>query len=369
MAGGLPDPATYPAEELADIAARAVRDHGPEVLGYSRIDGLPALRDRLAARFSDAHVQLTRENVLVTTAGMQALDLVGKVLLEPSGRITAHSPTYLGAIDAWKPYRPQYRPFTPDGSEDYNQVFSGAQFVYTVPNFSNPSGRLVDVDQRRTMVEAAHLTGTWLVEDDPYGGLYYEGEPLPRLLSLSGERQGPVGNNPYRGPVIYTGTLSKEVAPGLRIGWVIAAPEMIAAMVMAKQGSDMCTSGLTQRIALMAMEAGLAERMQPRILALYRERRDALCQALSDHLAASFTWQKPQGGMFVWAVARDPDLDTDALMRVGLEEGVCITPSSVFDVTGRNHGAMRINFTFNSPERIVEGIKRLAKAVARLSSK
>lgn len=366
LAGGLPEPTTYPAQELAEIAAEALRSHGTEVLSYSQIDGLPALRDRLAERFSDEFVRLTRENVIVTTSGMQALDLIGKVLLEQGSVIAAHAPTYLGAIDAWRPRSPRFRPFTPGSNTlDYPAVFEGASFAYTVPNFSNPSGKLVTHGQRIAMVEAAHQTGVWLVEDDPYGGLYYDGTPLPRLLSLSGRLMGEA-SGPYMGPVVYTGTLSKEVAPGLRVGWVVAAPEMIQALTVAKQGSDMCTSGLSQRLVLDAMNAGLPERMQPQILALYRARRDALCDAMEEHLGALFIWEKPQGGMFVWATARDPSLDTDALMRLGLEEGVCVTPSSVFDVTGQDRRAIRINFTLNAPERLYEGVRRLAVAVRRL---
>lgn len=365
LAGGLPEPETYPAKELARIAAAAIERRPAEVLSYSPIDGLPGLRDRLAARFSDGNVTLTRDNVLITTAGMQALDLLGKVLIEPGGVIAAQSPTYLGAIDAWRPREPAYRPFTPGGNAiDYRAAFEGARFAYAVPNFSNPTGRLVSLAERRLMVEAAHATGAWLVEDDPYGSLYYEGEPLPRLLSLSGALSRKTGV--YDGPVVYTGTLSKEVCPGLRIGWIVGAPEMIAALAMAKQGSDMCTSGLTQRIALDAMEEGLPERMQPLILDTYRRRRDALCAAMEEHLAGLFRWEKPSGGMFVWAEARHAGLDTDRLLTTALEEGVCITPSSVFDVAGSARGAIRMNFTLNPPDRLAEGVRRLAAATARM---
>jgi 2-aminoadipate transaminase len=159
------------------------------------------------------------------------------------------------------------------------------------------------------------------------------------------------------------GTLSKEIAPGLRIGWVIAAPEMIEALTLAKQGSDMCTSGVTQRIALGALEAGLIEQIQPSIVDLYRSRRDALCAAMTEHLAGAFQWKVPSGGMFVWAVARDASLDTDVLLKRGMEAGVCVTPSSVFDAAGQNRRAIRVNFTRNEPEKLREGVKRLAAAV------
>ncbi|KGJ03091.1 aminotransferase [Paracoccus halophilus] len=363
LAGGLPEPSVWPVAELADLAAEVVRDHPGETLGYGPIPGLPALRDLIAARFSTPETQLSRDNVLITTAGMQALELTGKVLLEPGGVIAAQSPAYLGALDAWIPHEPRYRPMKP-GSNDYDPfaALDGAQFGYTVPNFSNPSGRLVTLAERRELVAAAHATGTWLIEDDPYGVLYYDGTPLPRMLHLSGaENPGP-----YDGPIIYMGSLSKELTPGLRIGWVIAAPEMIAAMAAAKQGSDMCTAGLSQMLALRAFQRRIPERILPKMLETYRARRDALCDAMRDHLADHLDWQVPAGGMFVWATARDARLDTDALLPRALEHGVCISPSSVFDPEGRDRRSLRINFTLNAPDKLQEGARRLARAIRAL---
>jgi 2-aminoadipate transaminase len=365
LAGGLPAPETLPGEELAEIARRAVAEHPASTLGYSPIEGLPELRDALAARLSAPDLRLSRENVLVTTSGMQGLDLLGKILLDEGGLIAGQFPTYLGALDAWRPRRPTFRNLDlDDPSLDARAALEGAQFAYTVPNFSNPTGTLVGVATRRALVEAAHATGTWLVEDDPYGGLHYDGAPLPKMIELSGRG---TGGTSYHGPVIYMGTLSKEIAPGLRVGWVVAAPPLIEALTMAKQGSDLCTSGITQHIALGALENGLVERLQPHIVALYRERRDALCAALGEHLSDCFSVQKPVGGMFVWAVARDPAMDTDRLLSAALRAGVCIAPSSVFDASGRNRGAIRLNFTLNPPDRIAEGVRRLATAVRSLA--
>lgn len=360
MAGGLPEPATWPVPELSAQAAAAVAEHPQEALGYGPIEGLPALRDAIAARFSAPGLTLTRENVLITTGGMQALDLIGKVLLDEGATIAAQTPAYLGALDAWRPRRPEYRTMRlEEEGLDPRSAMAGAQFAYAVPNFSNPTGRLVGVEMRRRLVAAAEATGTWLVEDDPYGTLYYDGPPLPRMLALSGRG----GTEPYDGPVIYLGTLSKEVAPGLRIGWAIAAPRMIAALTTAKQGSDMCTSGLCQRIALDAFQSGLPERVLPGILACYRARRDALCAAMDRHLGAVLEWERPSGGMFVWARARAPGLDTDLLLRQALKHGVCITPGSVFDPHGQDRGGLRINFTLNAPDRLEEGARRLALAI------
>ncbi|QRZ15827.1 PLP-dependent aminotransferase family protein [Paracoccus methylovorus] len=360
LAGGLPEPSVWPVDELADLAAQAIRSHPDETLGYGPIPGLPALRDLIAARFSTDTLRLSRENVLITTGGMQALELMGKVLLQPGGLIAAQSPAYLGALDAWMPHSPQYRPMRIEANDfDPHAALEGAQFAYTVPNFSNPSGRLVALPERQALIAAAHATGTWLIEDDPYGALYYEGEPLPRLLDLSAaERPGP-----YDGPVVYMGSLSKELAPGLRIGWVIAAPDMIAALATAKQGSDMCSSGLSQMLALRALEAGMIDRIRPEVLSIYRARRDALCAAMQAHLAEDLDWQVPVGGMFVWATARDPRLDTDRLLEHAMAQGVCISPSSVFDPEGLDRRSLRINFTLNAPEQLEEGCRRLSRAI------
>ena len=358
MAGGLPDPATWPVADLSALAAQAVAEHPGDALAYSPIEGLPELRDLIAARFCAPGLNLTRANVLITTGGMQALDLIGKVLLEQGSLIAAQSPAYLGALDAWRPRGPTYRPMRLQSNDfDPQTAFNGAQFAYTVPNFSNPTGRLVGVEDRKALVAAAEFTGTWLIEDDPYGTLYYDGAPLPRMLSLSGK-----GDQTYGGPVVYLGTLSKELAPGLRVGWVIAAPEMIEALIAAKQGSDMCTSGLCQRITYDAFVAGLTDRVLPDIIALYRDRRDALCRAMTVHLAHQFDWEIPSGGMFVWATARNRLMDTDRLLHDALAHGVCISPSSVFDPEGKDRRSIRINFTLNDTKKLTEGVRRLAAA-------
>lgn len=360
MAGGLPEPATFPVAEIAHMAGAAVREHAREVLGYGPVEGLPELRDALAKRLSAPGLKLTRANVFVTSAGMQGLDLIGKVLLEPGQLVACQFPTYLGALDAWRPRLPTYRNLVVDDPAfDALAALAGAQFAYTVPNFSNPTGRLVGVDTRQALVDAAHRAGTWLVEDDPYGTLHYDGRPLPRMIELSAQVHP---GETYAGPVVYMGTLSKEVAPGLRVGWVIAAPEMIEALAMAKLASDMCTSGLTQRVALAAIETGLLENIHPGIIDTYRQRRDALCAAMREHLSEWFEWEVPVGGMFVWAVGRDPSMNTDVLLQHAMSAGVCVSPSSVFDATGMYRRAVRINFTLNDASRLTEGVKRLARA-------
>ena len=361
LAGGLPEPSILPGTEVAEIAERVIRERPEETLGYGAIEGLPELREALARRLSSPALRLTKANVLVTTSGMQGLDLLGKVLLNEGDLVAGQFPTYLGALDAWRPRQPRIRPMVfDDRGFDPAVAFAGAKFSYTVPNFSNPTGKQVDGAVRQGLVDAAHSTGVWLVEDDPYGTLFYEGTPPPRLIELSARKHSA---EVYDGPVVYLGTFSKQLAPGLRIGWAIAAPEMIEALTLAKQGSDMCTSGVTQRIALEALNAGLIERLQSQAVNRYRERRDALCAAMEEHLSDWFDWEVPGGGMFVWAKARNSDLNTDLLLQHAMTAGVCLSPSSVFDPTGEYRQAIRLNFTYNKPDVLVQGVRRLARAV------
>lgn len=361
LGGGLPDPAIWPVDDMADLAGRAVREHAAETLAYAPVPGLPDLRDLIARRYSTGRLHLSAENVLITSGGTQGLALIGNVLLEYNATIASQSPAYLGALDTWRPHQPVYRPLRLETNDvDPETAMRGAQFTYTVPNFSNPTGRLVDLPMRQRLVDAARATGTWLIEDDPYGHLYYDDAPLPRMIDLAATP------GPYEGNVIYLGTVSKDLAPGLRVGWVIAAPAMIEALGIAKLCADMCTSGLGQRMAHLAYTTGLADRILPAMLDLYRLRRDALCQAMDTHLSDLFDWQRPSGGMFVWATAKDSALDTDRLMRVGLDHGVCISPSSVFDPKGRDRRSMRLNFTLNDAGKLAEGIRRLSHAARKM---
>jgi len=366
LAGGLPAPELLPADQLAAIAQQVMLKHPVDTLGYGPIEGLADFRIALAERFSTSTLRLDKENILITTSGMQALDLLGKVLLDEGDLIASQFPTYLGALDAWRPRQPRFRNMSLEANGFNSKAFlQGAKFAYTVPNFSNPTGKQVGEPIRQALVDAAHTSGTWLVEDDPYGTLIYDGNLPSRLLELSAASLSAASDvcENYNGPVIYLGTVSKQIAPGLRIGWIIAAPEMIEALTLAKQGSDMCTSGLTQRVALQAIDSGLIESLQTKAIALYTERRNAMCQALKTHLHEWFEWDVPVGGMFVWVQARDQQLDTDVLLHYAMQSAVCVSPSSVFDASGKNRQALRLNFTLNPPDKIEEGVRRLAEAM------
>ena len=364
IAGGLPDPSTFMAKEIAAIAEKVIKGFPEQTVGYGPIEGQRELRELVAQRFSRGTLRLSAENVLIITSGMQGLDLMGKVMLDPGDLIAGQFPTYLGALDAWRPRHPIYRNMElhAEGFDPLAEM-AGAKFAYVVPNFSNPTGRLVGEPTRQKLSDGAVQTGAWLLEDDPYGTLNY-GDPLPPSILEISSRTSSDGD--YDGQVVYLGSMSKQASPGLRVGWAIASKDMVKALTLAKQGSDMCTSGVTQLIALEILQSDLIDVNQPKVVELYRGRRDALCAAMSEHLSDWYEWEVPVGGMFVWAMARDPGFSSDRLLNYAMEEKVCISPSSVFDSQGEYRQAIRINFTLNNEEKLIEATRRLARATQRM---
>lgn len=359
LAGGLPAADLYPVKEVEEAAGRAVARWGAAALDYGPTDGFPALRDHIVARMSAmAGRPFGQENVLITVGAMQGLELLGKVLIDPGDCIVAQFPTYVGAIDAWRMRYPTYKKLVWHAPEPAQ--FAAAKFIYTVPNYSNPTGVLASERDRAAVLDAASETGSWLIEDDPYRSLDLDGAQPRSILELQAAR-APQGD--YHGPVIYLGTLSKSIVPGLRVGWIVAPEALIRALSVAKQSSDLASSMLTHAVALELLEDGADLRNLDRILPAYRLRRDALLQAAEMRLSEWFDWVKPAGGMFVWLRARKPGLDTTALYQSALREKVAFVPSVVFDPAGQLNNALRLNFTRPAPEQIHEGIKRLARAV------
>lgn len=364
LAGGLPAAEFYPTAAIDAASRAALQRWGSSALEYGPIEGFPALREHIAARITKATGRsFTAANVLMTVGAMQGLDLLGKALIDPGDVIVTQHPTYVGALDAWRPRRPRYVPldWSLEGPAS-GKALAGAKFVYAVPNYSNPTGALVPTAARQALLERVVSSGTWLVEDDPYLPLQYDGDAGPSILALHGAM---VPDGPYAGPVIYLGTLSKSIVPGLRVGWTIAEPGMIQMLTLAKQSSDLSSSMLTQAIALSLLEEGIEEQHVPGMVDRYRERRDTLCAAADRRLGAWFEWEVPPGGMFVWMRAKDPRIDTNDLYGFALQEKVAFVPSSVFDAAGELRSAIRVNFTRSRPDVIEEGIERLARATER----
>ncbi|HEX6721918.1 MAG TPA: PLP-dependent aminotransferase family protein [Burkholderiaceae bacterium] len=359
LAGGLPATELYPVDAVRRATMQALDRWGAAALEYGAVEGLPALRELIAERTSiETGAHFGAANVLLTEGSMQGLDLLGKVLIDAGERVVVQSPTYLGALDAWRPRRPAYQRL--DWDADAAQL-RGAKFVYAVPNYSNPTGVLVPQAQRVALLEQVRAAGTWLVEDDPYQPLQLDGPAGASILQHAATHDGAA----YSGPVIYLGTVSKSLAPGLRVGWVIAEPGMIETLALAKQGTDLSSSLLTQAITLELLRERVDHEHGQAIVAAYRERRDALCREAALHLSEWFEWQVPHGGMFVWMRAKNQAIDTNELYRLALDEDVAFVPSSVFDFAGVDRFAMRLNFTRASPQRLAEGVRRLASATRR----
>lgn len=363
LAGGLPAAECYPTEAIARASQHVLATRGASVLEYGDVEGLSDLRALIAERVAkETGGQFSAANVLLTTGSSQALDLLGKVLIDSGDVILTQSPTYLGALDAWRARSPVYEKLDWHGGLASNrEALRRAKFVYTVPNYSNPTGVLVGEQQRAEVLAQVLEAGTWLVEDDPYKTISFDGQSVPSILSLDVKTRTGL----YDGPVIALGTLSKSIAPGLRVGWMVAAPLMIKKLALAKQASILSCSALNQAIAYELLRDGLEATLAKTVVPLYRERRDSLCAAAQTYLSEWFDWEVPVGGMFVWMRAKNHAIDTDALYAFAVEERVAFVPSSVFDCTGSDRFGMRLNFTRNAPDILLEGVRRLGKAVAR----
>jgi 2-aminoadipate transaminase len=373
FAGGLPAPELFPVAEVGEATRRVLDEHGGQALQYAATEGYLPLRELLARHMSRYGIKVSAGNVLVTTGSQQALDLIGKLLVNPGDHIATEEPTYLGALQAWDAYQAQYLPVPLD--DDGMQVDrledalrAGPKFLYVLPNFQNPGGVTLSLARRKRLVELASQHGTPIVEDDPYGQLRYEGEHLPSLVQLDAEYHGCAsGERAFRGAVIYLGTLSKTLAPGFRIGWMVAPEDVIARLVMMKQGADLHTSTFAQMVAYETARGGFIDRHVKRIRTVYRERRDAMLAALERHFPKSVRWTRPQGGLFLW-VSLPAGLDSRALLAEALREKVAFVPGHSFFPKGGGETTFRLNFSYCAPPVIEEGVRRLGAVLRRQSS-
>ncbi|HEV2460764.1 MAG TPA: PLP-dependent aminotransferase family protein [Ktedonobacterales bacterium] len=364
FAGGLPAPEVFPVAEVAEAAARILAERGPQALQYGATEGYRPLRELVAARMTHEGVPATADNVLITTGSQQALDLIGKVFVDPGNRLLVESPTYLAALQAWNTYGAKYleAPADADGLhlDGLDALLARApKFLYCLPNFQNPAGVTLAASRRAPLVELAARHGVPLVEDDPYRELRFEGAHLPRLIQLDAAR---FDDHPYRGGVIYIATFSKILSPGLRVGWVIAAPEVIAKLTLAKQSADLHTATFNQMLAYELARDGFLERHTDTIVRAYRQRRDAMLAALAREFPAGVTWTHPQGGMFLW-VTLPPGIDAADVLRDAIAHKVAFVPGAPFHPGHRGANTFRLNFSNASPADIREGVARLGEAL------
>jgi 2-aminoadipate transaminase len=367
FAGGIPAPELFPIQETAEAAAAVLRRHGEQALQYGDTEGVAGLREWIAARHSRPHFQVRPQNVMIVTGSQQALDLIGKVFLDPGDRVLVENPTYLAMLLAWRPFGPAFVPVPSDDegvqTEELPPLFrERAKLIYLVPNFQNPQGTTLALRRRRQLLEMACEARTVVIEDSPYSELRYSGEPLPDLLELDAV-SGPDGE--LEAGVVHLGTFSKTVAPGLRVGWVIAASEVIDKLVQAKQAADLHTSTFCQHVILELVRNGVLDRQIPRLRREYCLRRDTMLEALSAHFPAEAKWTRPAGGMFL--LASVPGIDTQAWLERALAQNVAFVPGDAFHLDGTGGDTLRLNFSNATPEKIKEGVRRLARSLEEVA--
>ena len=370
FAGGLPAPEVFPTERFREACIRVLTTQGRQALQYGATEGYEPLREMIARHTARYGVKARAENVLITSGSQQALDLIGKLLINPGDRVLVEAPTYLGALQAFSVYGAEYVsvPSDNDGLRTDQLEASlrlGPKFMYVLPNFQNPGGTTFAGGRRHELVLLSERYGIPIVEDDPYGQLRYEGEHLTPLITL--DRQNMCGDDGYStGNVIYLSTFSKTLAPGLRLGWIVAPPDVIAKLVQIKQGADLHTSTFTQMVAYEVARDNFLDDHIKVIRKVYGERRNVMLEALEEFFPPEVGWTHPQGGLFLW-VTLPEGMDCHRVFEAAIKENVAFVPGDSFyggngfADEGRRH--FRLNFSNAEPEQIREGIRRLSVAI------
>jgi 2-aminoadipate transaminase len=348
FAGGLPSPASFPVAAMEAATARVFADNPQAALQYAATEGYLPLREFVARRHG-APV----ERVLITTGSQQALDLIAKVMIDPGSKVLVETPSYLGALQAFSLFEPEFVSIPSDDKGLLPEALTpeltaGARFLYALPNFQNPTGRRLPLERREALVARAKEQGVLLVEDDPYGALSYTGDQLPSLLSMN-----PDG-------VIYMGSFSKILAPGMRLGYVIAPPELHFKLCQAKQASDLHTPTFTQRVAYETIRDGLLDTHIPTIRELYGKQCQYMLDALKRHMPEGVTWNAPEGGMFIWMELPE-GLDSMVILEEAVKRNVAYVPGAPFYASNPKRNALRLAFVTVSAERIEQGVAILGK--------
>ncbi len=358
FAGGLPAPELFPLEEVRRAADTALTRYGPAALQYSTTEGHPPLREWIGERAG-----IPAANVQIVTGSQQALDLLGKILISEGDTVLVEAPTYLGALQSFQPYGPNYVQIpTDDGGIDVDALeailkTTPAKLLYAVPNFQNPTGRTLSAERRRRLVELTGRCGVLVIEDDPYGQLRFTGEAAPSLYELGLEYAGDVNSN----HIIYCSSFSKTLVPGLRDAWVQAAAPLISKLVQAKQGADLHTPTLNQMIV-----TELLDEVLPRQIELVRKAYGERAAIMLGHIEKEFPggvdYTRPEGGMFLW-VTLPEGIDSTRMLKRALSRNVAYVPGSPFFALGGGENTLRLSYSNATPEKIEQGIQALGETI------
>jgi 2-aminoadipate transaminase len=356
LAGGMPYVHALPTPDVTAVAREVLEEHGDVALQYGGGQGSIGLRERLTMLMAEEGIAADPEDVVVTTGAQQALDLLGKIFIDPGDLIAVEAPAYVGALTAFGAYEPRFLAIETDDDgmivDQLEQALVRGDrptFVYTVPNFGNPAGVTLSGDRRRQLVTLCREAGIPIIEDNPYGLLRFEGQAQPCLRTLDPEN------------VIYLGTVSKTFSPGVRVGWALAEPSVIQRLVLAKEAADLCSSNLT----MLMTERWFSDEDRWRgalsgLVETYRSRRDAMIEALEEHVRADATWTHPNGGFYVW-VTLPEWLDTKAMLAAAVERRVAYVPGTAFYPDWRGANRMRLAFCYPTEDRIREGVALLGQ--------
>ena len=349
FAGGYPDPSTFPLDDIREICSEVIGKYGAKAVQYGATQGIPELRGAISRRYG-----VPVGNIQITTSSQQGIDVCTRILIDPGDIILTTSPTYLGALQSFKSYRAEIVPLTGFSEEDCGvspELLARAKFCYVIPDFQNPSGTTMSLDERRRLCALSEKYGFAIVEDAPYRELRYSGDAVPTIYSLAPER------------TLHLGSFSKIFAPGFRLGWIFGPEELLDKIYVCKQSLDLCPPILDQYIAAEFMDSGRLDANLRKNLELYRQKRDRMLALLDRYMPAGTSWTRPEGGLFLF-LTLPPQADTVAMYDKALGAGVAYVAGSFFYPDGSHRNTMRLNFSFIDDSRMEEGIKLLADVIS-----
>ena len=354
FAGGLPSPATFPVEIMQKAFDKVLSTHGKVALQYGPTDGYMPLRQWIADSLSQNGARILPEQVLMVSGSQQALDLIGKVLIDEGSKVLVETPSYLGALQAFSVYRPEFHSVVTDEHglvpSSLDAVAEGARLLYALPNFQNPTGRSLSVERRQQLVETCARLNLPLIEDDPYGALSYQGAPSPKMIAMNPEG------------VIYMGSFSKMLTPGIRLGYVVAPLPMVRRLELAKQAADLHTAQLTQMVVHEVVKDGFLEQHIPTIRELYGNQCRVMLEAMDEHFPQEAKWTRPDGGMFIW-VELPKHINAMELLDDAIKHKVAFVPGAPFYANEPATNTLRLSFVTVAPDRIRAGIEVLGKLI------